>query len=307
MKIGNTLDILIKNSLTESIDIENVDKFVGELIKEGMVKSSVGDICYVAPLTAPTGFVFSAKKEDNILKINKAFIEVDEHPIITEITQEVMDDVLKQFGENGIELLTDLIQSELYIEQDRELFKFIDDIATIAPDKIPVTLDNTESDLMNLQGYIDSLSLKISAIHKSPMGSIIIGSSRVIGLLTKMDNEINKKDDAMYSYAGSFGNRDLFVDYNATEDYITVGINSSATLRGVVFSPYSISTNYHTTYDGFKVIRVNNRYKFTRNPSDNQQGKNNSNFFIKTYINFSASNGIDFNEFLEAFNNEITN
>ena len=44
MKLINTLDLITKNSLTESISIENVESFVGTLVKEGMVKSSTKDL-----------------------------------------------------------------------------------------------------------------------------------------------------------------------------------------------------------------------------------------------------------------------
>lgn len=308
MKLENTLDLITKNSLNESISIENVESFVGTLVKEGMVKSSTKDLCYTAPLNTPSGFVFSAEKIDNKIKINRNFVQAQDHIILTELTKEVIDDIYKQFGENAPELLSDLIQRDIFIDQDKELFRFIDNIA-IEDNIMDLRKDGFDAATVRLQGLMDQQLLVISEKVKANMGAVIIGSPRVIGLLIMNDNDVEKKDDLQYSYAGSVGTRDLFVDYNATEDYLTVGLNGDHTLRGVVFCPYNISTSYYTAYStGSEVVRINNRYVFTRNPLDEQTGEKNSKFFIKTKIIFDdATFNPDITEFTTAFEAEINN
>lgn len=306
MKLINTLDLITKNSLTESISIENVESFVGTLVKEGMVKSSTKDLCYTAPLTTPSGYIFSAEKIDNRIKINRTFVEAQDHIILTDLSKEVIDDIYNQFGENAPELLTDLLQRDIFIEQDRELFRFIDKIA-VDNTTMDLSKDGFDAAIVRLQGLVDQQLLQVSEQVKASMGAVIIGSPRVIGLLIMNDNDVDRKDDLQYSYAGSVGTRDLFVDYNSTEDYLTVGLNGDHTLRGVVFSPYNIATTYYTAYStGGQVVRVNNRYVFNRNPLDIQDGEKNSKFFIKTKIIFDDTN-IDITDFTEAFEAEINN
>lgn len=306
MDFDKVLNKVKANSLTESIDIADVDSFVGALVKEGMVKSSTKDICYTTPLNTPTGYIFSSRKEDNKIKIDKTFVQAQDHTVLTELTKEVIDDIYKQFGENAPLLLNDLIQRDIYIGQDKELFKFIDNIA-IEDNVMDLTNDGFDAATVRLQGLMDQQLLVISEKVKASMGAVIIGSPRVIGLLIMNDNDVQKHDDAQYSYAGSVGTRDLFVDYDATEDYLTVGLNGEPTLRGVIFCPYCISTNYYTAYStGEEVVRVNNRYTFARNPLDIQTGEKNSKFFIKTKIVFKNSGG-DITDFINSFNTEINN
>lgn len=304
MKLENTLDLIVENSLNESIAIENVESFVGTLVKEGMVKSSTKDLCYTAPLKTPSGYVFSAGKVDDKIKINKTFVEAKDHIVLTQLTKEVIDDIYKQFGKNAPELLSDLIQRDIFIDQDKELFKFIDSIA-VEDELIDLSNDGFDVAIVRLQGLMDQQLLVISEKVKACLGAVIIGSPRVIGLLIMNDNNVKKQDDAQYSYAGSVGTRDLFVDYSATEDYLTVGLNGEHTLRGVVFSPYNISTSYFTAYStGEEVVRINNRYVFTRNPLDVQEGEKNSKFFIKTKIIFEG-NEPDITDFTTAFEAEL--
>ena len=306
MKLENTLDLVVKNSLNESISIENVESFIGKLVKEGMVKASTKDICYTAPLTTPSGFIFSAEKVDGKIKINKSFIHAEDHIVMTELTKEVIDDIFNQFGVNAPELISDLIQRDIFIDQDKELFKFIDDIA-IEDEVMDLSSEGFDAATVRLQGLMDQQLLVVSEKVKASMGAIVIGSPKIIGLLIMNDNEVKKHDDSQYSYAGSVGTRDLFVDYNATEDYLTVGLNGEDTLRGVVFSPYNISTTYYTSYStGGDVVRINNRYKFSRNPLDIQTGAKNSKFFIKTKIILKHPD-TDITEFIESFNTEINN
>lgn len=306
MKLENTLDLIVENSLNESIAIENVESFVGTLVKEGMVKSSTKDLCYTAPLKTPSGYVFSAGKVDDKIKINKTFVEAKDHIVLTQLTKEVIDDIYKQFGKNAPELLSDLIQRDIFIDQDKELFKFIDSIA-VEDELIDLSNDGFDVAIVRLQGLMDQQLLVISEKVKACLGAVIIGSPRVIGLLIMNDNNVKKQDDAQYSYAGSVGTRDLFVDYSATEDYLTVGLNGEHTLRGVVFSPYNISTSYFTAYStGEEVVRINNRYVFTRNPLDVQEGEKNSKFFIKTKIIFEG-NEPDITDFTTAFEAELLN
>jgi hypothetical protein len=289
MNFNKTLEIVEKNTLNESIDIENVEGFVGELINDGLVRTVTSKICYTAPLNKPTGFVFSAHREDDTLEINKNFVESIDHSVVTSISKEIIEDITGQFGTSGAGLIANLVKRDLFIAQDKDLFSFIDDIATEAP-QFEVTSDNLEADLVRLTGYIDEIGLLIREKVGAPISTCIIGSPTVIGLLKKMeDGESDDLDDAkLYSFAGKKGYRDLYVDLDATDDYVTVGINGDDTLRGVVYSPYAIATNFVTSATtGGQVIRVNNRYALTRNPLDNETG--NSKFFIKTPINITGT------------------
>lgn len=306
MNFDKIREQVTNNSLNESIDIVDVESFVGALVKEGMVKSSTKDICYTTPLKTPLGYIFSAEKVDKKIKINKTYIESKDHIVMTELTKEVIDDIYKQFGENAPILISDLIQRDIYVDQDKELFKFIDDIATEG-ELVDLSNEDFNSANVRLQGLMDQQLLVISSKVNAPMGSVIIGSPAVIGLLIMNDNNVTRSEDQQYSYAGSVGNRQLFVDYEATEDYLTVGLNGDETLRGVVYCPYCISTSYYTGYSmGEEVVRVNNRYAFARNPIDIQTGLKNSKFFIKTKIIFKHSTA-DITDFINSFNQEINN
>lgn len=285
MKLENTLNKIKENSLNESISIDNVDIFLGELIKEGNIKSSVKEICYTVPMSGPSGFVYGSVKEGDVIKIKRSKVDANDHITVTEITKEVIDDVYSQFGEDAPKLLADLIKRDIAIEQDKELFTFINDIATKKTD-MELSASDFEAQLVALQGYMDEIGMKVAADVKATTSTVIIGSPKVIGLLVKDDIELTRKQEKMYSYAGSLGSRDLFVDFEATEDYITVGVNGDDTLRGVTFCPYNIATNFTEKYsDGAKVVRLNNRYAFQQNPIDTL-GSGKSKFFVKTKILF---------------------
>jgi hypothetical protein len=308
MNFKNTLEIVEKNTLNESISIENVEGFVGDLINDGLVRTVTKKICYTAPLTQPSGFVFSAHRDSDsdTLDINKNFVEAVDHPVVTKISKEIIEDVTNQFGKSGSTLISNLIKRDLFIEQDKDLFTFINDMATEAP-QFDITSDNLEADLVRLTGYIDELGLLIREKVGAPISTCIIGSPPVIGLLKRMeDEESDDMDDTkLYSFAGKKGYRDLYVDLDATDDYVTVGINGDSTLRGVVYSPYSIATNFVTSATtGGQVIRVNNRYAFTRNPLDNDTGD--SKFFIKTPIDITGSLiNASLSTFITNFKNDI--
>lgn len=307
MNIESIKKILVENSLNESINIENVEGFIGDLIKEGNIKSAVKEICYTVPMKRPTGYVFGAKKEGDVLKIVRNGAEVENHLLVTEITKEVIDDLYSQFGEDASTLLADLVKRDMAIDQDQELFDFIDKMARIQDSDLTLPEEDFEASLVKLQGYIDEVGLKIAADVKATTGSVIIGTPKVIGLLLKDDLELTRKQEKMYSYAGSLGSRDLFVDFESDEEYLTVGVNGDDTLRGVTFCPYNIATNWTTKYqDGVNVMRVNNRYTFVRNPLDNPATEdNNSKFFVKTIVVFDEGT-INMEEFTEAFEAAIT-
>ena len=310
MLITETLGILKDNSLNEAtnITVDYVDEFIGKLVEEGYIRSAANEICYNVPLTRPTGYAFGAIKDklSNKIKINRKAVQVKDHFTITEITKEVLEDIMNQYGRDGISLLVDLIKRDLFIEQDDELFAYINSIAKKDPTTIRLNELDYESGMMKLKTYVDEQSMKIAGDIKAPNSPFVIGSPKAIGLLMLDDNEPEKRTKAdIYSYVGSLGQRDLFVDYNATSDYILIGLNGEETLRGITFCPFSLSTTFHTHYqDGATSLRVNNRYDFIRNPLDNE-GLDNSRFFVRAEIVF-ADDSIDFNEFKDAFEKQLT-
>ena len=127
MEFEKVLEIVKKNSLNESISIDNVDDFVGTLITDGLVRTATRKICYTAPLTKSSGFVFSAHRDstNDKIEIDKNFVEAVDNPIVTSISKEIIEDITSQFGVSGTSLIANLIKRDLFIEQDEKLFEFI--------------------------------------------------------------------------------------------------------------------------------------------------------------------------------------
>jgi len=309
MEIKNVCDILIENSINKTLNENTIIKqpeIIGNIITEGYSKSIVSDICNVIPLTKPTGYVFGVKSnEDGSIKLVKNMVEVKDHIKNTNITKETIDDIFSQYNKDGVKLITNLIKRDLFLEQDYNVIKYINKIAKKVPDLIVPNSGDMDGEVTKLMGFIDAVALEMAYDLKTNVKGFIIASPIVMGLLQKDDNVIPKNKEELLSYVGSVRQRDLFCDYNAEEEYIIVGLNPSKDLRGITFCPYNIEINYHDIYqDGSKMIRINNRYGFIRNPLDNE-GDDNSRFFVKAKVKFSQEYA-DFNEFVEAFNSQIT-
>jgi hypothetical protein len=306
MELNSTYNIVCENSVNENSDIAYQPELVGKLIKEVLSRSMVADICNFRPLTQPTGYVFGVKpNSSDKIEIVKNFVEAKDHIKLTTITKEVVDDIFSQYGESGTELLTSLLKRDVALDQDKDVVNFMRTISTKVDD-VTVTADNIEAGQRYVETLVDTFIIKMATNLKTNMSGFIVASPKVAALLLRaFSANFAEQRNKMIGYVGSLGERDLYVDYWTEDDYILIGLNSKEELKGVFFSPYDMSVTYSTeAQSGANIVRVNNRYAITRNPLDND-GVNDSIFFTSFPITFQLD-GLDFDEFLKAFNNQLT-
>lgn len=303
MKIETAHKIITENS-GGNIDIADFSDLLSNIILEGIKGSIVSDISNIYPLTGGnSGYVFGAKKEGDILKVKKRLLDSQDHIILTDMTKETIDDVYKMFGDDAVEILTTLIKRDLILDQDKEVFNYVRDIMQIK-DTLEVSKDDMYNSSLILKEFTDESFMEIMFDLKCSSETMIIASPAVAAIMLRNDNHKPEKENQVLSYIGKIGDRRIFVDFNAPYDYVCTGYCGEESLRGIMFAPYNIMATYHEKYqDGSLMLRINNRYAFSRNVLDND-GQNDSRFFIGAKVNVAQA-GSDVGSFIDAFNEQL--
>ena len=305
MKIDTACKIITENS-AGNIEVVDFSDLLSGLVIEGVKGSVVSDIANIYPLTGGnSGYVFGAYKDEDTLKIKKRFLNSTDHIIITDMTKETVDDINKMFGENASEIIISLIKRDLILDQDKEVFNYIRTIMQLKPD-IEVSKSDMYNSSLVLKHFVDDNFINMMSDLKFSSETAIITTPAIAAMMLRSDNTKPRKENSILSYIGQIGDREIYVDFNSTYDYIAVGYCGDETLRGITFAPYNMMLSYHERYeDGAIVMRINNRYAFSRNVLDNE-GDNDSRFCIGAKVIIKENDDEDNTiSFIEAFNQQI--
>lgn len=239
------------------------------------------------------------------IEVKREFVETQTRKLKSVITQEAVQDIQSQYGENAEDVLADIMSSEVALEMDKEIIDYMRSIATIKSDL--VLTNSSIADLtyayLSIASRINKELLGMSAKHgKNITGFVVTSNAVIAGLISaglmafgesgNLDNQILTDNDNTIGIMQQYVT--VVQDKFATEDYVLVGwkqhgdgTNGKDGNAGVIFSPYNIAVTEWNDPETGKINKmVLNRYGYVRNAYD-EGGDINSDFFSTFNVDFS--------------------
>jgi hypothetical protein len=312
------LDLVIENSIREKLveliditkdnidesgtgvtDISPTDRIIGSLIKEVFPGSLAGQICSIQPLTGPEGHIIAiGRKRDvnnNVIKgdgsgieTRRTFVHAEDHKIETDFTLEFIQDLINQFGESGYDFLTAWLKNTLIEDMNDALIADIRACAVDAGHLVPKTDSDFDGGTHSIIYKAQKLYGEILSKTNRFFNPFVICTPSIGMMLTLGSDSVEKTEHK--NYLGTVANFQIYIDNNATDDYVIVGHQGKDPGdAGYIFSPY-VTQVYESTsaHDGTMKIFVNNRYSLTKNPADRDTTGTNSDFFAKFTVDLSV-------------------
>lgn len=245
------------------------------------------------------------------IKIKRSAVEVTTRKLKSTITQEAIQDLKAQYGEDAEEVLADIMSTEIALEMDKEIIDYMRSIATLKSDLV---LTNTNSaDLSyafrGIATKVNTELVGLSQKHGKNITGFIVCSNKVVsglisaGVMTfgesgNLDVQILTDNNSVVGVMQQYVT--VIQDKFAAEDYVLVGwkqtgdgVNGKDGNAGLIFSPYSMSVNTMVDPETGKVSKlVLNRYGVTRNAYD-EGDEDSSDFFSLFNVDFSSLVGYE--------------
>lgn len=237
---------------TSSIDIASQEKLLGA-IDRLLVKRSICRRCSdVQPMTGPVGVVTGSSwdKVNKKLEVKKAEIQAVTDKIMTEFTQEALDDLKGIYGEDLYELIAHYVIDEVVYAIDSRYITMIKDRAKNTG---TLTFSAAEYDKF-LESAGKSIVIKVIkgladlplTDNKSPGGFCIVSPAvaAIITMSTQLSDNIKSEidtGDESPSYLGNLAHIDFYVDYtyNGITDNVVFGLKGNGFSKGsTIYCPY---------------------------------------------------------------------
>jgi len=210
------------------------------------------------------------------------------------LTLEMLQDIQRQYGEDGKQLIKDLLNDVLISFTEEKFIQFAKKIATQKSDiDLAVTQGNTTSIEASTKAILQRINLDIGSIgtdtHISGSYFVIASSNVVAGL--KTTTTIRPYQGGVNSsIVGVLSNGAILVeDGYSLEDYILTGIaptkGKNTSGSSVIYNPYTI--DFIQTVDGedlSEVFAILSRSDINRNPLDTGTVDGESDFLRYTIV-----------------------
>lgn len=317
---ANTFTVFYKENATKYSATYDIDKsiltrdfpdtYTHILIRVDAGTFSEGDVVTAGPGTGATILYVSANRNiikrvfkeyadvlennTNLKEINFEIrtrnLETKTRKIKSKFTIEKYHAIQTLYKEKAEDFVAKYIANEIKQEIDREIIKYLKDIATPMPRDVDLTFSHSTvgDSLLGLTYDIyTSIFLAIEEIVKATKRNrtmFILADSATCSMLLLNPLQSEAKPDASNPYrVGQVGVYPLYCDPYATDHYVIVGYRfESNTLddAGLIFSPYTSTVVEAVNPDTFgRDFMTLNRYAFTRHPQDSGDGIGDSDFF----------------------------
>lgn len=292
---NNTIKLLNEELPADAAGIASIKSRIDGVIERIYKDSIAAQVCDVQPCYGPSGIIFYTKRVANKMTVGSMPFEVDDEiKEIANVSKEWWQDFSSVTGQNAAEYLIDNLMQDISEELDK---KFIAKLNEIAPVVRTITFTSTSdmySGFMSIMAAVFDGSGIIAKETERGHRPYVIASTKVaaalatLGFMTGLPSG-RDTDDTNINLIGNLYNTKVFIDYDATSDYLLVGHKGNYVGDStIILAPYALESKVaeEASVDTNGVL-VHNRFKFVRHPLDNTGVKDSK--FVKRYnINFSA-------------------
>lgn len=231
-------------------------------------------VLHVQKLHGPTGALFNIKKKDaeDAIELLRNDVEVyPSEPIKTGITQEVLDDIFAQYGQNGLYNVAVLLRGLANNAENDKLFEWLEDVAVDTSRAL--TLSNQTNAIDNfyeLNQFVSEEVLKMNlAGVRTYRASVILPyklAASVLGVNGVLSTG-NATKSEFYVGGTSFVKYFVHTDPAATNGYIILHDEILPTSSAGVISPYQDQLQLvQNSEDGQYNVLIYNRFAIKESP-----------------------------------------
>lgn len=265
---------LNENIYAPSIATTDENLSIQGLYQQSKLPSLGRNIFTVIEMHGPTGAIFNIGSTASGITILRKDVEVYDYknpPIKTMITEEAIQDIKSQFGENGLTLVANYLKG---IANDDENVKTIAFLKSKSVTTSNITLSEpTMPDLVwrEISYKVQECVLKMNSQHIRTYNAFVVlpyslGAS-IMSVFADLHN--SELADRTSLFIGKSGLTKWYINPNPTDTEIYVGLkDESGSGRGcAVFSPYVNEISFVNNYEsGNHVCFIYNRYAITESP-----------------------------------------
>lgn len=250
---------------------------LNKLFQQSKLPSLGKDIFTVSTLHGPTGALFSVVTEDNTVKIKRNEVEVsnnftDNDIVKTSITTEALYDINTQFGEDGVELLSNYLKG---LANDFENTKTLEFIDTNAVSKDSLTLSNESPEYVwqAISNHVTKLVLEMNMKNIRTYEAFVVLPYKLAASIMSLFADLHNSElaDKTRLFVGRSGFTEWYINPDPSEETnVYVGLkDSGGTGRGCAnFSEYINTITYAVNPDsGEPHYFIWDRFALTMNPS----------------------------------------
>ncbi len=277
------------NLINEEVTTEYYQTMIGNVLKDKIRYGLFYNIADTQPLKQPMGVVFArietTDDAGNInFEIQKTLVNIQTHKVLTNITQEGLEDLLKLSTYNNTEidnypaLFENFVKTAAGHKEVTELLKIVKQNAIEKP---ALTLtgteaaENGETNIFFIQKYVNELILQMNSNNFRTYDAFcLLPQSNVGGILglgstySKIAQQTSDSRAADY-YLTTINNVKYYLNPDKNETNAIVGLHSTQE-RGcsaLIYSPFSILTTNTTNPDnGERVLGIFVRSGLAINP-----------------------------------------
>jgi hypothetical protein len=280
-----------ENELFTSSDVAGTDTFVGPLVQRIFKDTIAEQICDIQPCYSPSGAVYASKRDGTKWVTMKRDFTVDEIKVAARFSHEWFQDFTATYKKNGKDFLFANVSEDAKDQIDSNV---IDMLNAMATPTATLTLANTDAETegTKILSKINTAVYEMAIATKRGTRPFVIVSYKVASLLStagmiafqESDNTKNR------DFVGRIGRTMVFMDINATTDYVLVGHKGySMGDSSVIVAPYISAEKLVEDYSvDESAIVVINRVGLVRTPLDESTGDANSHFATKIPVDFTA-------------------
>lgn len=263
-----------EDAWAENIAVRDENLSINGLYQQCTLPSLGRAIFTVTPIHGPTASLFNVKTkgDGSGIEIVRSEVEVYESPAKrTTITSEALQDIIKQYGEDGLKMIAKYLRSIANDEENQRTVEFLQNNAVSAGSISLTEPDSPDSCWREISMKVQDCVLKMNSLHRRTYQAFVVlpykyGAS-IMSLFADMKN--SEYADINTLFVGSSGLSDWFVNPDNTDTSVYVGLMDKEGMgRGcAVFSPYTDDivkvSNYKTGVPGYFIY---NRYAITMSP-----------------------------------------
>jgi len=232
--------------LPNAPNIETTDQNLSlpELYQQLSIPSLAESVLFTSKLDGATGAIFNIKKNDEgdgIVLLRNDVEVYPSKPIKSEITTEAVEDIMKQFGINGVKSISEVLRGLSNDDKNTKLLEFLQLHAVKEDETLQLTSSNAKDTYFELTKRIAKsvLSMNTKGV-KTYRASIILPYELASIVMGYTDNFAKNLPSTTTYYVGGNELHDFYINPIATDKNIYIILNDKYTQgkSAGVFAPY---------------------------------------------------------------------
>lgn len=273
--IEQKLNLVEDTSTAADPNIAQTDEnlSVSQMFQQSQLPSLGRKIFSVVPMHGPTAALFNLRKNAAANKFELVREEVEVFPstsISTGLTQEVVQDVINQYGKGTTEIVGKLLRGLANDQENTKTMEFLEAESKAYTDLQLSDSKNAETNLFEITQRVQEIVLKINSKNIRSFDAFAVIPHIPLGGIMALRSYAQGEDfDEFGLFIAKINGTKYYFNPNATSTKAYVGIKDSQnpSRSSAVFSPYAEDVTMATDTDtGEQNYFIFNRYAITASP-----------------------------------------